>query len=321
MLKDRFGRIINYLRISITRNCNLKCIYCFSGNLGNEFNSIILKDQEIVRLAKIAISLGIKKIRLTGGEPLMRKGIEKIIKELVSISGLDDLSLTTNGVLLEKYADSLKEAGLKRINISLDTLDEKKFKKITNTNCFKKVMEGIKIAKKIGFAPIKINVVVIRGINDDELENFINFGKENNFVIRFVEYMPIYDKGSFSSIFVSREEILKRIQHLIENDSLTVVSLDDPYQYIPIKNGNRIGIISSVSHGFCDRCNRLRITSDGFLRSCLTQDIEIDLKEALRKGAEDPEIEMLFKKAVILKPEKGCFFSRNSKRDMSQIGG
>lgn len=321
MLKDRFGRVVSYLRISVTPQCNLRCIYCTTKNSRNTFSiNNLLSNIEILRISRIAVSLGIKKIRLTGGEPLLRKDIVELVREIASIRELEDISLTTNGTLLKKFAEPLKEAGLKRINISLDTLDGKKFEKITNGIGFKDVMEGIEKAKKVGFEPIKINVVVMKDLNDDEIEKFVNFGIEENLIIRFIEYMPISEKENFSNIYVSRDEIIKKISHLIKGESFKISCSGEPSQYIPIKNGNKIGVISSVSHGFCDHCNRLRLTWDGFLRTCLTQDIEINVKDALRGGTKDSEIEELFKRAVLLKPEKGTF-SEKLRRDMSQIGG
>lgn len=319
MFKDRFGRVVSYLRISVTPQCNLRCIYCTSMNSKNISNSGILSNQEIVRVSKVGVSLGIKKIRLTGGEPLLRKDVVELVREIVSIRELEDISLTTNGTLLKKFAEPLKEAGLKRINISLDTLDEKKFEKITNGMSFKDVMEGIEKAKEVGFEPIKINVVVMKDLNDDEIEKFVNWGIEENLTIRFIEYMPISGKENFSNIYVPMDEIIEKISHLIERESFKISSTGESSQYISIKNGNRIGVIASISHGFCEHCNRLRLTWDGFLRSCLTQDTEINVKDALR-GAKDSEIEELFKKAVLLKPEKGSF-SVKLRRDMSQIGG
>lgn len=319
MLKDRFGRVISYLRISVTPLCNLRCIYCISKNSSNSIDSEILTNQEIVRVAKIAVSLGIKKIRLTGGEPLLRKGIVELVRDIRSIEGLEDLSLTTNGTLLEDYALPLKEAGLKRINISLDTLDEGKFELITRGKSFKKVMKGIDSAIDAGFEPIKINVVVVKGLNDNEIERFVEFGREKNLIIRFIEYMPISEKENFSDKFVPREEIEKRIFRFLEGGNFRKPIIGEVDGCSSHKNWERVGIISSVSHGFCESCNRLRLTSDGFLRSCLTKDLEVDLKKALR-GGEDSEIEELFHKAVMLKPEKGDFLEK-TKRDMSEIGG
>ncbi len=320
MLKDRFGRMISYLRISVTPHCNLRCIYCTSKNSKTNQNFEILTNQEILRISKIGVSLGIKKIRLTGGEPLLREGIVELVKGILSIEGLEDLSLTTNGTLLEDYAYSLKETGLKRINISLDTLDEERFERITNGKSFRKVMRGIESAIVAGFDPIKINVVVIRRLNDDEIEKFVDFGREKNLIIRFIEYMPISEKENFINRFVPRDEIIKKLLNYTEEGSAFFICSNEPSQYIQMKDGNRVGIISSVSHGWCENCNRLRLTSDGFLRSCLTLDLEIDVKEALRNGAEDNEIAELFRKAVLFKPEKGTFHGEG-KREMSEIGG
>ncbi len=319
MLKDRFGRVISYLRVSVTPKCNLKCIYCISKDSNLNKNSEILTNAEILRISKIAVSLGIKKIRLTGGEPLLRKDIVELVKGMIRIEGLEDLSLTTNGTLLEEYALSLKEAGLKRINISLDTLDKEKFRKITNGSSFERVMRGIESAIKVGFEPIKINVVVIRGINDDEIERFVNFGREKNLIVRFIEYMPISERKDFSKKFVSMDEIVEKIKNFVKEGEGFSSSPSEPSRYLQMRDGTKVGVISSVSHGFCESCNRLRLTYDGFLRACLTEDSEIDLKGALRNGADDSQIEELFRKAVILKPEKGCF--KEIKREMREIGG
>ncbi|MGQ9618084.1 MAG: GTP 3',8-cyclase MoaA [Candidatus Aminicenantia bacterium] len=320
MLRDKFERTIDYLRISVTKNCNLKCFYCTSKNSRNNFQENHLTNEEIFRISKIAASLGIKKVRLTGGEPLLRKDIVALVKDLSSIEKIKDLSLTTNGTLLEKYAIPLKDAGLRRINISLDTLNENKFEKITMGKSFKGVLKGIEAVREAGFNPIKINVVVIRGLNDDELESLIEFGREKNLIIRFIEYMPISTGRNFSYYFISRDEILKRISHLLDNTDSIISHSEEPSIYIPLKNGKKIGIISSVSHGFCEHCNRLRITSEGFLRSCLTQDVEINILQAMRNGGKDSDIEELFRKAVMLKPEKGCF-GKTLEREMREIGG
>lgn len=318
-MRDKFGRVITYLRISVTPNCNLKCIYCISKNAKKNPRSEILTNREIARVSRIAVSLGIKKIRLTGGEPLLRRGIVELVKDIKSIEGLEDLSLTTNGTLLEDYVFPLKEAGLKRINISLDTLDEEKFKIITGGKSFEKVMKGIDLAINAGFEPIKINVVVIRGLNDNEIERFVEFGKEKNLIVRFIEYMPISEIENFKEKFVSREEIEKRIFDFLKRDNIPEYGLHESNGCFSKENLERIGIISSVSHGFCGSCNRLRLTSDGFLRSCLTRDMEVDLKEALRAG-DDSKIKELFHKAVMLKPERGNFLEK-IKRGMSEIGG
>ncbi len=320
MLKDRFGRVISYLRISVTPRCNLRCIYCISKNSNQVKNFDFLSNQEIFRISRIAVFLGIKKIRLTGGEPLLKEGIVDLVKDIISIKGLEDLSLTTNGTLLEDYAFTLRKAGLRRINISLDTLDKEKFERITNGRSFEKVMRGIDSAISAGFEPIKINVVVIKGINDDEIERFIDFGIKKNLIIRFIEYMPISEREDFSNRFVSMDEILKRISCFKKGEKGISLSSGEPSKYIEIMDGKRVGIISSVSHSFCESCNRLRLTYDGFLRPCLTHDFEIDLKNPLRNGADDSKIEELFRKAVMLKPEKGCFRGE-IKRDMREIGG
>ncbi|MEW6455480.1 MAG: GTP 3',8-cyclase MoaA [Acidobacteriota bacterium] len=323
-LFDRYNRAITYLRISLTENCNLKCLYCMpKQDSVKALKKDFLTNSEIYRMAKIAVSLGIEKIRLTGGEPLLREGIIELIEKISSIDNLKDLSLSTNGTLLEKYADSLRKAGLKRINISLDTLDEKKFEIITRGKKLGSVLNGIRKAKLAGLKPIKINVVVLKGINDDELENFIKFGKEYDLIVRFIEYMPIVLNEKWKKYFISREEIIQRISSFLDFRAYPYENSGDPSRYFYLESGGEAGIISPVSHGFCHNCNRLRLTADGFLRSCLTHDIEIDVKTPLRENAGDETISELFKKAVLLKPEKGIYNLREEtiRRNMSQIGG
>ncbi len=320
-LFDKYNRAIKYLRISLTENCNLRCLYCMRNmNLMRLWKKDFLTNSEIFRLAKIAVSLGIEKIRLTGGEPLLREGIVELVEKISSIDNLKDLSLSTNGTLLDKYALSLRNAGLKRINISLDTLDERKFELITGRRVLRNVITGIREAMLAGFNPIKINVVVLRGVNDNELDNFIKFGQENGLIIRFIEFMPLIFYDEWRKYFVSRREIIEKISSFIDFKTHVSGSALEPAQYFNLKNGGRVGIISPVSHGFCGNCSRLRLTADGFLRGCMTYDIEIDVKTPIRSGAKDEDIAELFKKAVLLKPKKGIY-NRRIKREMFQIGG
>lgn len=317
MLIDNYNRRINYLRVSLSNNCNLRCFYCISKTHKLENNYNTLSKDEIFRLLKIAVSLGIDKIRLTGGEPLLREDIVDIVRCVSSISGVNDLSLTTNGVLLSSFAKKLKDAGLKRINISLDTLNPDKFKIITSGGNIDSVLEGIKCAQSVGFEPIKINVVVLRGINDDEIINFINFGKQQNIIIRFIELMPTTKSETLNKKFFSKEEILKIINAKM---SFEWVNTDGSTEYYFQDEKKIFGVISPITCSFCETCNRLRLTSDGKLLVCLTNNYYVDLGNYIKEGKNDEEIKDAFLRSVKLKPKKG-YFTQEYQIPMWQIGG
>lgn len=319
MLIDHLGRKIEYLRISVTDRCNFKCIYCFiSQNWKWLPYSEILRFEEIETIVKEATKFGIRRIRLTGGEPLLRKNIEILIKGLNKISGIIDLTLTTNGFFLEEMGEKLKSAGIKRINISLDTLNRKKFEKLTGVSAFEKVLKGIDIALDLGFNPVKINVVVIRGFNDDEILDLAKLTLEKPLEVRFIEFMPIgknhiWNEGGVVTV-KEIKSILEKFEKLVPASSFG----GGPAKIFKWKGAiGKIGLISPISEHFCDKCNRLRITPDGKLRPCLFSDYEINLKPILREGK--GSLESAFFLALKFKPARHPF--NFTLRPMIAIGG
>ena len=328
---DNHNREINYLRVSVTDRCNLRCIYCMPKEglslLGHED---ILSYEEILRIVKIAVKRGIVKVRLTGGEPLVRRGLVDFISSLKTLDGLRDITLTTNGILLEDYAEPLYKAGIRRINVSLDSLNAEKYKSITRRGDLLRVIRGIKKAECIGFSPIKINVVAIKGFNDDELLNFAKLTVHKPYQIRFIEYMPIGEAASENGFaYLSNDtvkEIINSFSSLERIDGYRGEA-DGPAQVYRMKGAvGEIGLISSMSNHFCNSCNRLRLTADGHLRACLLSDDEVDLKSALRSGCSDSYLEDLIRKAILNKPKVSplhCYENQRKKciRNMSVIGG
>lgn len=318
-MKDAFGREVNYLRLSVTDLCNLRCKYCMPENgIQKLHHEDVLKIEEIDKIVSAFIKLGINKVRITGGEPLVRKGILSLIKSISSHPEIKDLALTTNGINLKSMAKDLKEAGLKRINVSLDSLDEKKYADMTRGGKLKDVIEGIKMAKKVGLTPIKLNVVLIGGFNDNEIKDFVNLTKDEDIDVRFIELMPIGEvaKWSFEN-FISNELVLKKVPELvkIENDDPNAPAV---LYRLPGGKG-RVGLISPISCKFCSSCNRIRLTSEGILKYCLHSDEEFDLKAALREGKSLTEFieEVVLKKPKEHSIEEGNFVKRN----MVQVGG
>lgn len=323
---DKYGREINYLRISITDRCNLRCTYCMpTEGISLIDHQDILRYEEITRLAKLSYQLGFRKFRITGGEPLVRKGVTNLIKSISEIGDDIDLSLTTNAVLLAKYADDLKKSGLKRINISLDTLNKAKFKQISRFDLFDDVLDGIKSAIDLGFDPVKINVVVIKGVNDDELLDFVQLAKDKPVYVRFIELMPFHkSKWDFEN-FISAEDIKLLVEshyHLIESDRQDISSPSSDYLIEGFKG--QIGFIAPLSKKFCDNCNRLRLTADGRLLPCLMGSMEIDIKTPMRDGAKDDILKGIIQSAIQKKP-KGHNLCKDSvekvNRAMSRVGG
>ncbi|MCJ7576336.1 MAG: GTP 3',8-cyclase MoaA [Dehalococcoidia bacterium] len=320
---DSFGRSINYLRISVTDRCNLRCIYCMPPEGVPQMpHGEILSYEEIRIIVQAAAELGINKIRLTGGEPLVRADLPKLIKMLSRIGGIQELSLTTNGTLLKNYALELRQAGLSRINLSLDTLKPDRFRYITRLGRLKDVLEGISAAKKAGFDPIKINAVVMQGINDDEILDFARMTCEEGCHVRFIELMPF--KGMAE--FVPSVEVRQRISLLGKLEPCPSITGNGPARYYRLAGAKgTIGFISPLTElPFCSRCNRIRLTPDGRLRPCLLGEDEIDLKMPLRNNASTEELRRLILKAVASKPEHHHLEGGNArpvKRKMSQIGG
>ncbi len=315
-MTDLHGRIISYLRISLTENCNLRCIYCKPDQCTTN-NSDSMTKEEIVSIIRVMAESGIKKVRFTGGEPLLRKDITEIISEVSKIKGIDDIALTTNGILLEAKAKELKDAGLMRVNVSLDTLKEERYRELTGGD-LKSVLKGIAAARKEGLYPIKLNTVLINNFNKDEIEDFVNITVENDMDVRFIELMPMgVSAGWIEEEYLSSEEVLKRCPKLemIEKDYTASPSL---LYKLPEARG-RVGIINPISNKFCDSCNRVRLTSSGKLKLCLHSNEEIDLLGSLRKGE---NISDLLKKYILEKPE--THFLKEKKyidKDMYKIGG
>lgn len=326
-MQDVFRRKIDYLRISITDMCNLRCIYCMpEEGIKLRPHLEILRFEEMLKLVSLSVDLGISKVRITGGEPLVRRGVVNFIRDLVQIPGIKDVSMTTNGVLLTKFGPALKQAGLKRINISLDTLVPEKFKAITRGGDLKEVWEGIETALDLNLGPIKINTVVMRGTNDDEIIDFVKLIFNYPLHIRFIECMPIGEAdGLAQQSMVPQAEIKARIEkHFKLEPGDQHILGSGPAQYFQVPGAlGSLGFISPITAHFCPACNRLRLTPDGKLRPCLNSRWEIDLKEPLRSGASDAELKRLFLEAVKKKPQGHTMNEDhwNQPRMMYQIGG
>ncbi|WP_102347362.1 GTP 3',8-cyclase MoaA [Bacillus sp. Marseille-P3661] len=326
-LVDRYGRYHDYLRISVTDRCNLRCHYCVPDGQHQCMDySKILTDEEILKIVKVGSELGVRKIRITGGEPLLRKNLPQLISGIKSNSNIEDIALTTNGVFLSKYGRELKEAGLDRVNISLDSLNENKFSYITRDGSLDQVLDGIQTAIDLGFHPVKLNVVLMKDFNLDEVEEFLRWSIREPIEIRFIEYMPIgTDNTIWSNQYQSLEiveEIAKGIRpyHLLNKQNVT-----GPAQQYSFENGvGKFGLIHPISCNFCDNCNRLRLTADGYLKPCLFWQDEVSLKQFI-----DNEEQLInaFKKALFIKPERhkmgeDSFENGNpTTRVMSAIGG
>jgi cyclic pyranopterin phosphate synthase len=321
--------MVSYLRVSVTDRCNLRCRYCVSEEA---FDFIpcagILRYEEFVRVARALAPAGIDKVRLTGGEPLVRRDLPRLVAMLRGIDGIRDVGLTTNGVLFADYAGALRDAGLTRVNISLDSLRPKRFAEITRRDFFPRVMAGIDAALDLGFAPVKINVVAMRGVNDDEFVDFVRFAGDRGLEVRFIEFMPVGGTSGWqTSAFIPAADIRDRLAA-----ALGPLEPEPPeYSGGPARlwrlvgSGVRIGFISALSDHFCEHCNRVRITADGRLRPCLLRDVEFDLRSVLRSPAtSDEDIRRLFSRALASKPAghgMSCNAPRKCQRIMSSIGG
>lgn len=320
---DKFGRKIDYLRISVTENCNLKCIYCIDDKILSTCSKDILNDDEIIKIVTQCSNLGIKKIRITGGEPLVRKNIENLIDKLNNIKGIEEIYITTNGVLLHDKLENLKKSGLKGVNISLDSLREDRFKKLTRFDKLDEVLKSIDKALKLGLK-VKINTVIVDDINKDEIIDFVNLTKYKNLDLRFIELMPIGAAKNYKG--TSNEEIRNIISKNFENIKEENKSeRSGPANYIKIDGyrGN-IGFISSISSCFCKDCNRIRLTSNGFLKKCLHYNYGVDLKKYIDDKISDKELNQLIYETIYDKPEKHLFLEECENKEnkyMNQIGG
>lgn len=320
-MKDNYGREINYLRISVTDRCNLRCRYCMpEEGIEKKDHFQILSFEDICKVAEACVGLGINKVRITGGEPLTRKGIVSFVEKIAQISGIEDLAMTTNGVLLKDYAGDLKKAGLKRVNISLDTLRADRYEKITRGGNIDDVFDGIDAAIRARLSPISLNTVVIKGFNDDEIMDFVQITLNEDINVRFIELMPfghLLEDLGFE--YVSNMEILNKFDGLkpVSTDANSVAK----YYKFPGALG-QIGFISPMSECFCGSCNKIRLTADGRLKPCLHTDEEIDLIPALK--SEDADIlSETIKSAILRKPEKHLLNDSGKpiNRNMNKIGG
>jgi GTP 3',8-cyclase len=327
-LRDSFNRTINNLRISVTDRCNFRCKYCMpEQGMAWMARSELLTFEEITRLTSIFARLGIRKIRLTGGEPLMRKEFPKLVAGIAAVQGIEDIAVTTNGFFLPELGPDLVKAGLRRINVSLDSLDAGHFEEVTRRNYFEKVWKGIETVEKLGIRPIKLNVVLIRGVNDSEIGNFARLARTRPFIIRFIEFMPIgSDDGWTTEKVVPTKEVIERIELELGSRLVAVEKhgAQPADRYRSDDGVGEFGFISSVSEPFCDHCNRIRITSDGKLRTCLFSLEETDLRFLVRSGVSDEGIKEAIQDAVWRK-EAGHLINqpgfKRPARTMSQIGG
>jgi len=324
-LIDPFGRKIEYVRLSVTDRCDLRCFYCIPQQFtGFEEPEHWLTFDEIQRVIAAFADLGVEKIRITGGEPLVRKNLADLAFRLSSIPGINDLSLSTNAVQLARHAKALKAARVSRINVSLDSLQPQRFKEITNGGKLEKVISGLMTAIDAGFQPIKINMVVMKGINDDEVRDMVNFCVEHNFTLRFIETMPMGDTGrNASSHFLSLEGVKQQLQQQFELIP-GIVPGGGPARYMRVAGTDvKIGFITPISQHFCETCNRVRLSADGTLYLCLGQNDKVELRPLLRAGADQETLKQAIIDAIARKPERHEFREKPEQvvRIMSITGG
>lgn len=326
-LTDGIGRTIVNLRISVTDRCNFRCTYCMpADNVEFMPRDKLLTFEEITRVVQIVSSLGINRLRLTGGEPIMRKDLPVLIRMLAQVQGIDDVAMTTNAFFLKDHAEALKEAGLKRLNISLDALDPEKFRHVNRRDCLKEVLEGIKVSAEVGFKSIKINAVAMRNFSETEIMRLIEMGRSDGFEIRFIEFMPLdsdqtweRDKVLFGHEII---DLIRKKYELVPVENSLEIGPASEYDFADGKG--RVGIITAVSNPFCDHCNRIRMTANGKLRTCLFSTHETDLKDLIRGGASNEDISKTIQSAVLIK-EPGHKINLDDferpQRAMHAIGG
>ena len=328
MLKDRYSRVIKDLRISVTDRCNYHCFYCkpLHGRRV-KYRAGLMTYEEITRIARLFVDLGVEKIRITGGEPMLRRQLETLIRSLAALDGLRDLAMTTNAhFLTEERAYQLRDAGLHRLTISLDSLRRKRFQEMTRQDALPRVLAGIQAAERAGFSPLKINVVVIRNVNEDEILDFAQFSRETGNIVRFIEFMPLDADQEWSHARVfPQTDILAKLQEVGKLVPLGRNSLSETANRFGFEDGRgEIGIIASVSNAFCGQCSRMRLTADGKLRPCLFSNVEYDLLERLRGGQTDQEI-VEYIRHVTYRKEAGHRINDPNytypQRSMSFIGG
>ena len=327
MLIDNYGRKLTYLRISITDLCNLRCCYCMPESGIYKINhQEILSYEEIIRLVRAMAAEGVTKVRLTGGEPLIRRNIVDFVRELAAVPGIDDLRLTTNGVLLGELAEPLYKAGIGRVNISIDSLDRENYRLITGRDELPRVLEGISAALATGFQRVKLNVVAIRGVNDQEIPALADLIFKYDLDVRFIEFMPLGETCFWSDErFISTSEIKDLVRPLGELTAAPRDRAEGPAQVFSLAGAKgRLGFISPLTEHFCATCNRLRLTADGKIRLCLLSDLEVDLKNALRSQVSQEQLQEIIRAAATQKPLAHCLkkdiHSANG-RSMNLIGG
>lgn len=320
-LYDRLGRHIHYLRVAVTDRCNFRCQYCMPpGGVEWLEHNDILRYEELVRLIRAFAGLGVDKVRITGGEPLVRKGLLSFLRQVARIPGIKEVGLTTNGSLLEEYAFSLKQAGVGRINVSLDTLQRERFIRLTGQDRLDRVLAGIKKAQQAALTPVKINMVVMKGINSDEIADMAAFAIQNDYQVRFIEYMP-FSTGQdylFTAAEMKQQLVAAGFNRLVPQLG---GSCPAKIYHVPESQGS-IGFITPVSQHFCSSCNRIRLTPDGYLKPCLLSNEEYFLREQLRAGVSDQQLLAQIQQVIWNKPQQQ-YFSKRQKGDrgMSRIGG
>jgi len=324
---DGFGRRIEYLRISVTDKCNLRCVYCMPLH-GMEWlgKSALLTYEEITQVVRAMAGMGLKRVRFTGGEPLVRKDLADLVRMVAAVPGIEDLSLSTNAVLLEEQADALRDAGIGRVNISLDSLHPDRVDAIARRpDSFRRIMAGLDAAERVGFRPIKINVVLIGGQNDDEIADFAEITRERPWHIRFIELMPTGANLDLSQgSFVSCQEALRRVRKIGALEPATGPTGNGPATYYRFPGApGTVGVITPMSHNFCDRCNRMRLTADGQLRPCLFGEVQTNLRDAIRRGE---DLVPLIEETLRIKPERhnlvqGSMAGSGGLVALSQTGG
>ena len=326
-MKDRFGRRVEYLRISVTDKCNLRCVYCMpEEGLPWLKRGEILSYEEIFEIARVMAGMGLRRLRITGGEPLVRRDLPRLVAALRRIPEIDDISLSTNAVLLADVADELRSSGVQRVNISLDSLRPERVDAISRrTGSWRKIMNGLRAAEEVGFSPIKINVVLIKGRNDDEIEDFAEITRERPWHVRFIELMPTGANLDLSAnSYVSCREALRRVRALGEIEPSPGPKGNGPATYFRFPRApGSVGVITPMSHNYCDRCNRMRLTAAGQLRPCLFGEIETNLRDPLRAGE---DIRPLIEDTLRIKPERhyltqGSAVGSGGLVALSQTGG
>ncbi len=327
-LIDKHGRRISDLRISITDRCNYRCVYCRSGSDGPQFSEMAIADY--LRMARVFVGLGITKVRLTGGEPLLRKGLVDMVRELGQMQTVEgdrlDIAITTNGHLLGEMAQPLADAGLSRVTVSMDAVDAERFARITRVpNGYERVLAGVRAAQQAGLSPVKINCVLMRGFNDDQITAFGRFSREQGVAVRFIEFMPLEEDRVWSpEIVVTLDEILRRMAEFMPLREIEHARSETARRYVFEDGVGEIGIIAPVSHPFCGHCSRVRVTSDGKIRTCLFSVREHDLAALMRAGGSDDEMADFIRDAVDHKEERHHIGEPGfipASRTMVHIGG